>query len=177
MTEKSGLPHEDWPVATFSEDRRYRYTLTRRTGFGNRAVMFTMLNPSTADEIRNDSTVTRCIGFARRWGFGWLHVTNISPLRATDPRDLIAAGPEPEDIWQANLEAILKTASACDLIIVAYGVDGEHEGRAQRVMNELVCAGHTTHCLGTTKRGHPKHPLYVRAATCPIRYAPATADC
>ena len=36
--------------AIFSEDRRYRYFLQRRVGFGDDRVMFLMLNPSTADE-------------------------------------------------------------------------------------------------------------------------------
>ena len=37
------------PGAKFSPDRKYRYLLTRRLGFGDGAVMFLMLNPSTAD--------------------------------------------------------------------------------------------------------------------------------
>ena len=45
-------------MARFSADRRYRYQLTRRVGFGDRTVVvFLMLNPSTADEVVNDRTV------------------------------------------------------------------------------------------------------------------------
>ena len=40
------------PGAKFSPDRKYRYLLTRQLGFGDGAVMFLMLNPSTADETR-----------------------------------------------------------------------------------------------------------------------------
>ena len=51
------------PVAKFSEDRRYRYLLTRWVGFGSDAVMSVMLNPSTADESHDDPTIRRCINF------------------------------------------------------------------------------------------------------------------
>ena len=64
--------------------------------------MFIMLNPSTADEHLNDPTVRRCMDFASRWGYGTLFVTNLSPLRATDPTELKAAGPEPEDVAEEN---------------------------------------------------------------------------
>ena len=39
----------------FSEDRRYRYWLTRRWGSGP-ALMFVSLNPSDADEHHDDPT-------------------------------------------------------------------------------------------------------------------------
>ena len=35
-------------VAYFSEDRRYRYLLTRRISDGFRKILWIMLNPSTA---------------------------------------------------------------------------------------------------------------------------------
>ena len=92
------------PDARFSDDRRYRYLLTRRVGSGTKSVMFLMLNPSTADEVRDDPTIRRCIGFANSWECGWLYVTNLSPLRATDPADVLEAGPEPDDVWDSNMK-------------------------------------------------------------------------
>ena len=170
MTRTEKQPTEDWPVARFSSDRRYRYTLTRRVGFGDRVVTFLMLNPSTADEVRNDPTVTRCFRFAARWGFGWLLVVNLSPLRATDPADLASAGAEPEDIWQTNLNSILEAAAASELLVAAYGVHGRQESRAERVLDALTEGGHEIQCLGLTKDGHPRHPLYVRADSAPREY-------
>ena len=55
-------------TALFSRDRRFRYRLGRRWGDGA-AVCFVLLNPSTADETREDPTVRRCIGFARSLAF------------------------------------------------------------------------------------------------------------
>ena len=51
----------------------YRYALWRRWEPGPQ-VLFIMLNPSTADELTDDPTIRRCIGFARSWGFGSLAV-------------------------------------------------------------------------------------------------------
>ena len=52
-------------IAHFSPDRVYRYWLEIRWANG-RAINFLMLNPSTADEKKNDPTVERCERRARR---------------------------------------------------------------------------------------------------------------
>ena len=156
------------PVARFSQDRRYRYQLTRRVGFGDRTVAFVMLNPSTANEVRNDRTVRRCINYANAWEYGWLIVTNVSPLRATDPRVMLAAGPEPAEVQRENDRAILEAASIADLVVAAYGADGSAEGRAEHVVNLLTSAGVTVMCLGLTKEGAPRHPLYLRRSAEPF---------
>lgn len=97
-------------VHAFSEDRAFRYTLWREwdvdslTGcaddlpHGHQFAQFIGLNPSTADETRDDPTIRRCIGFAKLWGYGALCMTNLFAFRATKPRDMRQAadpiGPE-----------------------------------------------------------------------------------
>jgi hypothetical protein len=71
--------------------RLFRYPLGRRWGDGA-ALAFILLNPSTADETREDATVRRCIGLAQRLGFGALEVVNLYACVATDPADLRRAG-------------------------------------------------------------------------------------
>ena len=167
-------------VAVFSPDSKYRYLLTRRTGFGEKVVNFVMLNPSTAGAIKNDPTVRRCMGFANSWDCGWLYITNLSPLRATDPRDLRKAGPEPADVLEENLRTILETARSSDMVLVSWGAHGEAEGRAERVLAALREAGQEVHCLGTTKEGQPLHPLYLGAVTKPRPFetqAPESCKC
>ena len=160
----------DVESARFSPDRKYRYLLTRGLGFtGAGEVMFIMLNPSTADEHRDDPTIRRCISFGKAWGFQTLYVTNLSPLRATYPKELLAAGPEPDDVWEENLDYIIDTALGAVIVVAAWGVHGAAEGRDVRVLAELTRI-RSVHCLGTTKDGHPRHPLYVAAGTDPSPY-------
>lgn len=157
-------------VAAFSWDRTYRYFLRRRCGFGEKVCTFIMLNPSTADETHNDATITRCIGFAKSWGYGWLYITNLSPFRATDPKAMIAHGHEPVGVEASNLQHILDAADVSDLIMVAYGVGGVIQNRAEYITDELLSRGHDLYCLALTKDGYPHHPLRIPSITQPQLY-------
>jgi len=78
--------------ALFSTCRTYRYALYRQLDQANQTtVAFIGLNPSTADETKDDPTIRRCVGFARSWGFGFLLMQNLFAFRATDPRVMKAA--------------------------------------------------------------------------------------
>ena len=174
---------EHVPVAKFSPHRKYRYLLTRQLGFGDGAVMFLMLNPSTADETRNDPTIRRCTNFGKAWGYGWLYVCNLSPFRSSEPKHVVAAGTEPGEVWRENFTTILTTARRCDLVVAAYGwhvdalpavYDYEPGARLNReavIIEALKADGQNIQCLGVTKQGHPKHPLYLKAGTVPVPFA------
>lgn len=142
--------------AVFSPDRVYRYELRRTWGEGG-VVAFIGLNPSTADETLDDPTIRRCIGFAKRWGYGHLVMLNLFAFRATDPREMKAAihpiGPE-------NDKHIVQVARRADLVVCAWGVHGSYQGRDQDVLNILPVH---PQALGVTKDGYPKHPLYLPA--------------
>jgi hypothetical protein len=119
-----------------------------------------MLNPSTADAEQDDPTIRRCIGFAKAWGFGGIAVRNIFALRATDPRELYKSD---DPVGPGNDEAICDLAGLCPLIVAAWGVHGGLRNRGRQVCELLAGAGAEVVCLGVTKDGHPKHPLYVAA--------------
>ena len=168
------------PGARFSPDRKYRYLLSRDLGFvGNGSVMFLMLNPSTADETRNDRTIRRCINFGKAWGYARLYVCNLSPFRSPEPKHVVAAGTEPSEVWRENFTTILTTAEKCDLVVAAYGgmasglppvydyEPGEPLDREAVIIEALKACGHDVQCLGVTKQGNPKHPLYLKADTKP----------
>ena len=157
-------------TALFSPDRTYRYLLTRTVGPGDRVVNFVMLNPSTADEERNDRTVSRCIEFARGWGFGYLVVTNLSPFRAARPKDLFEHGPVPKPVERRNLEATVEAALKSHLVVLAYGNHGGRKGISEKTLAALEERGIQTHTLGVTMQGHPRHPLYVRGDTRPVPF-------
>lgn len=162
---KAGALLENHPAelvadATFSGCRRYRYVLERRWDDALPAVLFIGLNPSTADEQTDDPTVRRCIRFARDWGFGSLLLANLFALRSTDPKGLVDAA-DPVGRW--NDRWLKRLESRASLSVAAWGVHGTLRDRDQTVTARLV----NLHCLGTTKDGHPRHPLYLRADTLP----------
>ena len=141
--------------------RTYRYALWREWIGGEGYAMFVGLNPSTADEVQDDPTIRRCIAFAKAWGYSGLCMTNLFAFRATDPRDMkIAADPVGPD----NDAHLLALSADAGVIVAAWGVHGSYKGRASAVCKLLP----SLHCLGLTKEGHPKHPLYLRKSLTPV---------
>lgn len=151
-------------VVTYSACGRYRYSLTREWGAGRR-VAFVMLNPSTADEVRNDPTVARCEGRARVLGFSAFRVVNIFGWRATDPRDMRA---QADPVGDLNDAAIRDAADWADMVICAWGAHGAHLDRGHQVGRMLRDGGWPLYHLGLTKQGHPRHPLYIANAQQPV---------
>lgn len=162
--------------AIFSYCRRWRYTLTRIWDFTQPLAMFVGLNPSTADETEDDPTVRRCIGYARAWGAGGLHMTNIFAFRATDPRAM-KAQQDPvgrdNDLWIKRCALTVKHHAGGlppGTIIAAWGNHGAHLQRGEWVTDMLNLNGLEIHCLKITKAGQPAHPLYLPKNLRPIRY-------
>ena len=60
----------------------YRYSLTRIWDEALPAIMFVLLNPSTADAQQLDPTLRRCVSFAKCEGSGGMVILNLpSPRR------------------------------------------------------------------------------------------------
>lgn len=146
--------------ATFSDDGLYRWRLWRTFGPGTR-VVFVGLNPSTADASVDDPTIRRCMGFARRWGHGRVDVVNLFAYRATHPEDLMAAD---APVGDGNLDAVREAVRGAEAVVACWGHLGGFRDQ-DRVIGRILPA-HTT-CLGRTKAGHPRHPLYLRKDTEP----------
>ncbi|WP_298435813.1 DUF1643 domain-containing protein [uncultured Jannaschia sp.] len=146
-------------TATYSDDERYRYDLTRTWDADRGRVNFVMLNPSTATELSNDPTVERCERRARALGYGAFRVTNIFAYRATDPRDMRACL-DPVG-GAANDAAIRDAALWADAVVCAWGTHGAHLDRGARVADLLRGTDRPLLTLGLSKAGHPKHPLYI----------------
>lgn len=150
--------------AEYSPCERYRYTLTRTmnpgvVGDDARTIAFIGLNPSTATATTDDPTVRRCIGYAAREGFGRFIMLNAFGYRATDPKEMKA---QPEPVGAGNDAAIVRVVTFADLVVLAWGAHGTHQGRHDAVLGLLdgLCE---PVCLGVTKAGLPRHPLYLRA--------------
>lgn len=145
--------------ATISEDDLYRYDLRRQWGPDPRYVAFLLLNPSTADGLVDDPTVRRGVGFTKAWGYHHMYFVNRYAWRATEPDELLrvgldkATGPE-------NFQVLARVLSGADLIVVAWGA---HKAAAAPLPPMLTALLADAMCLGMTKSGAPKHPLYLPA--------------
>lgn len=138
----------------FSADRQYRYTLWREWLLGEGYAMFIGLNPSTADELNDDPTVRRCIGYAESWGFKGLMMTNIFAYRATDPVQMMRQFDPVGPANDAHLRLMAKNAG---VVVAAWGAHGIHMSRGSQVRRMLE----PLHYLKFTKSGQPQHPLYL----------------
>ncbi len=147
--------------AIFDTTNTYRYTLWRVWYPDHPRLTFIMLNPSTADAQRNDPTISRCITFAQHWGFGALEVVNLFAYKATYPRDLLKVA---NPIGEENDRFLLQALSRSSRIVAAWGTKGTLLGRDKQII-QLLARRQNVHCLGATKDGHPRHPLYVKGDT------------
>ena len=147
--------------AFFSKDRKHRYALWRVWNNKLPKVLFIGLNPSTADEVKDDPTIRRCINYAKDWGYGGYIMGNIFAYRSTDPKNLkITNNP----IGIDNNSWLIKLHSEASLTIGAWGNHGKYLDRGREVINLID----DLYCLKVTKEGHPSHPLYLPGNLKPI---------
>ena len=147
--------------AIFDINGRYRYSLWRAWSNDTLRIAFVLLNPSTADEQRNDPTIRRCMGFARAWNFGSMEVVNLFAYRATDYRELFKAN---DPIGEENNRFLMQAVERCSTVVVGWGTRGTLLARDLQVLS-LIAGRKDVHCLGITKDGQPRHPLYVKGDT------------
>ncbi|MDF5946760.1 DUF1643 domain-containing protein [Pseudomonas aeruginosa] len=144
--------------AIIGECGQYRYLLTRPGDClaDKGTAVFLMLNPSTADAALDDPTIRRCRNFASAWGCNGIAVVNLYALRATNPADLWKHDDPvgPDNDWR--LRAIARVHRH------RVRLGRQCEARASRSRNQHPDRRRRRlWCLGTTKDGHPRHPLYV----------------
>lgn len=147
-------------TATLSNCGRYRYDLGRRWGSGG-DLCFVMLNPSTADAVKDDPTIRRCIGFATRGDFGGIVVVNLYAWRTPDPDELHRVV---DPVGPQNVEAVRTAIRNCDLVVAAWGASLLPK-RPTPIFEVLDTCAKPVTCLGYTKSGAPRHPLYVHGDT------------
>ena len=161
--------------ALLSRDRRYRYLLWRFWGVSTllRLVAFIGLNPSTADENEDDPTIRRCIGFAKAWGYEGILMVNLWGFRATEPKDLMLEAAFGKDIrGPANYDWVRWACRRAELVVASWGADGSWDEGAEYCVKKIrpILNDRQTplFCLGETKAGQPRHPLYLKKTTKPV---------
>lgn len=148
-------------TAVLSADETYRYVLTRRWAEGPK-LLWMMLNPSTADAMTDDRTISQCIHFTRAHGFDGLTVVNLYALRATNPDELDG---HPDPVGPDNDHWIKALAETHNTAVMAWGAHRPnlHEPRVIKVLGVLWAT--QKWCFGKTKDGSPRHPCRLPRAT------------
>jgi hypothetical protein len=128
--------------------------------------MFIGLNPSTADETKNDKTVSNCIGFNKKWGYGGIYMMNLFAFRATDPMAMIASR---DPVGPGNDEELSYCANNVGLIVACWGnVATKYRPRLSwqsRIDRVLNCIQRPVKCFGVTQGGSARHPSRLGYAT------------
>lgn len=150
--------------AALSPCWRYRYLLWRIWEPSLPIWSFGMLNPSTADHLQLDPTVTRCCSRAKAGGAGGLVVWNLFAWRDTKPEAMKAAL---APVGVGNDLAIRLAVQNSELNIAGWGAHGSHRSRDLQVLAMLKAMKTPLHVLAFTDRGQPRHPLYLRNSVQP----------
>ena len=156
--------------ALFSPCRAYRYRLWRDWGDPNRRCVFVGVNPSTADETKDDPTIRKCVGFAKRWGFGAIDMVNLFAWRSTDQLGLFRTQ---DPVGDENHCRILQAFDRASRIVFAWGSGKTAAVRkliTSRIRNDAqMLYGYRSDvergCLGETEDGFARHPLMLPYAT------------
>jgi hypothetical protein len=134
-----------------SDDGRYQYELTCRWADGP-LCCWVLLNPS-AGERSFQPTRSRCISFARQWGYAGIVQRNLYGYRTTDPRGLLSADdPVGPENW-----SYLARCGREPLTVAAWG-------SSPAVRSAVVTLDCELWCIGRNRDGQPRHPLHAPAA-------------
>lgn len=155
--------------ALFGPGGLHRYRLWRTWGDETNRVVFVGVNPSTAGATSDDATIRKCVGFAKRWGFGAMDMVNLFAWVDTDQRGLVAAH---EPIGVENDCRIMQAFDGASRIVLAWGAGKTASVRkliTARIQAEArMLYGYRPVQRGTfgeTADGFAKHPLMLGYAT------------
>jgi len=156
--------------AVISSCADYRYLLWRTWDDTKQPLVYIMLNPSTADADQDDPTIRKCVGFARRLGFGGIQVLNLFAYRATDPTTLKRArypvGPDNDAVIYARLTAL--RLSEGGYVICAWGAHARGLVRARTIETNLALNKVQARALRLLPDGTPAHPLMLPYTCTPV---------
>ena len=156
--------------AIFSDDRKYRYALWRIWNSFRPILIQISLNPSKADAIRSDPTVTRGVVRANRNMFGGFIMGNLYALVSTDPKKLLEDG---ETIGLETDDYLRQMIELGDgKVLCGWGSFKPVPKRAPVVLAMIP----NPYCLGVNADGQPKHPLYVGYNVPMIEYKKASYE-
>lgn len=149
-----------WPSDWLHDSRRDGKTLC-----------FMMLNPSCADDSKDDPTMRKCKRIAKALYYKHLCIVNLYAARSSKPdklRNMIdPVGKDNDEV----IRKVLRRLNNSDLIICAWGASlFAKQERINKVKTILRDCDASVSALKINKNGSPRHPLYVPKDTKPLRY-------
>lgn len=161
-------------TAEFSPCGLYRHRLDRAELAAGEGLYFAFfgINPSTAGAVSDDQTIRKLRVFTVRNGGGRFCITNPFDLIATDVRQLAQhSAPVSLD----NHLYLRGAISDADVLVPCWGDLGKIPRELRPTVDELLAdlraSGKPVKCFGTTKGGHPRHPLMLGYNTQLVDYA------
>lgn len=137
--------------AEFSECGKYRYKLWRLWDEDKPLAMCIGLNPSTANAVKTDPTITNLTTMLRNLGFGGFYMMNLFALISSKPEAMLTHA----DPLGENEDKIKEVEALCSEVIVCWGAFKQASDRIQEVLPNYPKAK----CFGVNKDGTPFHPL------------------
>jgi len=149
--------------AIMSSCRKYRYQLHRNVDiFGLKTFAFFGVNPSMADEFKDDRTVKRLIGFALRNEGKDFFVGNVCGYRDSDVTQLSSIE---DPIGIDNDHHIDDIISKSDILVPCWGsrdkLPEQLHPRLDSILKKLHGSSKPVLSFGTTASGDPRHPLFL----------------
>ena len=148
--------------AVISPCGRYRYLLRRIWDERLPRAFLGMLNPSTADVKTDDATIRSVGRLLSALGYGSYEVGNAYAWRETDPQKLKTVA---DPVGPYNDHFITGAIQRCDVSICAWGANVMAVERERYMLDLMLAQRSPVYCFGTTKAGHPRHPLYIKTGT------------
>jgi hypothetical protein len=150
--------------ASYSDDEMYRWWYERRWNDGA-LLCWVGLNPGTGDtDGKPRPTLNKVVEWADAAGCGAVRVVNLFAYRSTNPKVLRTT--TDDIVGRENDDVIRKASELAEVTLAAWGAGGTLLNRGARVTGFLS----DPVCLGLTKNGEPRHPLYVAQATAFVPY-------
>ena len=137
--------------AEFSECGLYRYKLWRIWYESLPLAMCIGLNPSTANAVKTDPTITNLTKMLKLLGYGGFYMMNLFAFISSKPADLLTCA----DAIGENDSKLTEISEICSEVIVCWGNFKQADERIKQVLPNYPNAK----CFGKTQSGKPIHPL------------------
>lgn len=159
---KAGNNYKKINIYLKSSDNRYRYALGRK---GEKTLYCFGINPSTATIENDDPTIQKVKSVAYKKGFDSIVMLNVYPQRATNPDHLDEKMNLTEH--RKNLKKIMSVLENDSMVWAAWGNSISKRSYLRSCLLDIQSnlkpkRIHWVKMGDLTKKGNPKHPLYLK---------------